>query len=279
MPNTNNYSTSTDYELLVKSVYQEILKQEGIENIQVLHNEKVEGKSGVNHQVDVLWRFRRAGIEHLVIVECKNYGRSVELGDIRNFHASMDDIRGAQGVIVSKVGFQSGATDFAKHHGIGLKLLRPPTDDDWEGYIKGVNVFITVKSFDRKLQPSINFRVPKEYGHKVQGARPKGQGIDVQLSDQTGNPKTPPMRQWLDQVIPVLYQPAGGPYTHKVPLIDTYLLFEGNEGHEDFLVPVDLADITYYVSEHHVKVNILGDEVVKYVLKDFITGEIERFQR
>jgi hypothetical protein len=279
VPNTNNYSTSTDYELLVKSVYQEILKQEGIENIQVLHNEKVEGKSGVNHQVDVLWRFRRAGIEHLVIVECKNYGRSVELGDIRNFHASMDDIRGAQGVIVSKVGFQSGATDFAKHHGIGLKLLRPPTDDDWEGYIKGVNVFITVKSFDRKLQPSINFRVPKEYGHKVQGARPKGQGIDVQLSDQTGNPKTPPMRQWLDQVIPVLYQPAGGPYTHKVPLIDTYLLFEGNEGHEDFLVPVDLADITYYVSEHHVKVNILGDEVVKYVLKDFITGEIERFQR
>jgi hypothetical protein len=275
----DNHSTSIDYELLVKSVYQAILRQEGVENIEVLHDQKIKGKSGVSHQIDVLWRFLRAGIEHLVIVECKNYGKSVELGDVRNFHGVVEDIKGAQGVMVSKVGFQSGATDFAKHYGIGLKLFRPPIEEDWEGYIKDVNVFISIRSFDLKRQPSMNFMVPKEFGSKVIGATPKGLGIEVQLLDRAGSPKTPPMRQWLDQVVPVVYQTAGGPYTHKVPLVDTYLLFENSVNKEEFLVPVESVDIIYYVSEYQVNVSVAADQVVKYVLKDFITGEVERFHR
>lgn len=50
--------TSTDYELLVKTIYAEILNQGNAENIEVKHNQKLSGKTpGVTHQIDVLWRF------------------------------------------------------------------------------------------------------------------------------------------------------------------------------------------------------------------------------
>jgi hypothetical protein len=61
MPNTN-YDTSTEYELLVKSIYEAILNQGNAENFEVKHNQKLVGKSGVAHQIDVLWRFRQTGI-------------------------------------------------------------------------------------------------------------------------------------------------------------------------------------------------------------------------
>ena len=143
-----NHGGATKYELLVKGVYEAILNQGSAENIEVKHNQKVVGKSGVAHQIDVLWRFRQAGIGHLVLIECKNYGDTVELADVRSFLSVVEDIRGARGVMVTRVGFQSGAADFAKHHGIGLKLLRAPEEQDWDGYIRGVTVFITVKDFD-----------------------------------------------------------------------------------------------------------------------------------
>jgi hypothetical protein len=208
--NPENYSTSTEYELLVKSVYEEILRHEGVENVEVAHNQELKGKSGVVHQIDVLWRFRRAGIEHLVIIECKNYGRTVELGDVRSFHSVVEDIVGARGVMVTRVGFQSGAKDFAQHHGIGLKLLRHPLDEDWEGLIKNVDVHSTAKSFDRQRQPSINFGVPGQFANQVAGAKPKGKEVDIRLLDKDGNPKTPPMARWLSSAVPMLNRAAGG---------------------------------------------------------------------
>jgi hypothetical protein len=276
--NPKNYETSTEYELLVKSVYEEILVQEGVDNVEVSHDQKLKGKSRVEHQIDVLWRFRRAGIEHLVIIECKNYGRMVELGDVRSFHSVVEDMVGAKGVMVTRVGFQSGAKAFAEHQGIGLKLLRPPLDEDWEGLIKNADVHITAKSFDRQRQPSVNFLVPGQFAAEVAGATPKGSGVDIQLLDKDGNPKSPPMGRWLSSAVPMLDKPAGGPYIHRIALADTYLRFE-RPGAGDSLVPIDFADVTYYISESEQTVKISGGDLVKYVLKDFVTRNVEHFQR
>lgn len=277
MPNTN-YDTSTEYELLVKSIYEAILNQGTAENIEVKHNQKLVGKSGVANQIDVLWRFRQAGIEHLVIIECKNYSHSVELGDVRSFHSVVGDIPGARGVMVTRVGFQSGATDFAKHHGIGLKLLRAPEEQDWDGYIRRVTVFIAVKDFDPNKPPTALFGIPPEFKAQVSNARPLGNGVDIELRDKEGNAKTPPLGKWLKQQVPILDKAAGGPYEHKIEITETYIMFAGDTG-ESFLVPVNAIKVTYHVTEFNADVNIDGGQLVRYVLKDFVTGEVERFQR
>jgi hypothetical protein len=170
--------------------------------------------------------------------------------------------------MVTRVGFQSGAVTFAKHHGIGLKLVRPAEDKDWEGFIRKVDVHLSVKSFDRSRPPTIEFGVPKEFASDVEGARIKNQGIDLQLRDQAGNPSTPRMQRWFDENIPILDKEAGGPYRHSVEFTDTFLLFE-KDGIDDKLVPVTHAKVTFWVS----------DDVVTYILKDFLTGEVEHFGR
>jgi hypothetical protein len=63
------YSESVEYEQLTQAVYQSILKAEGDKTIAVEHNVDVKGHSGVEHQVDVLWRFKKAGVEHTTLVE------------------------------------------------------------------------------------------------------------------------------------------------------------------------------------------------------------------
>lgn len=65
------FENAREYELLTQAVYQAILTKEGADNLLVEHNVSQTGRSGVAHQCDVLWKFRHAGLEHAVVVECK----------------------------------------------------------------------------------------------------------------------------------------------------------------------------------------------------------------
>ena len=109
------YTQAIQYEQLTQAIYQAILQKEGINNIQVEHNVDLKGRSGVKHQIDVLWRFKLAGVEHKVLIECKNYASSLTLEKTRNFFAVLHDIGNANGLIVTKTGYQSGAAKFANH--------------------------------------------------------------------------------------------------------------------------------------------------------------------
>lgn len=92
---TNLYEEAIQYEQLTQSIYQAILQNESSNNIQVEHNVDVIGRSGVAHQIDVLWSFRQAGIEHTVLIECKNYASNLTLEKVRNFFGVIHDIENA----------------------------------------------------------------------------------------------------------------------------------------------------------------------------------------
>ena len=127
---------NTEYEILVKSVYESLLREEGIDTVIVKHNLLLKGISGLEHQVDVYWEFVLAGELHKVAIECKNYSASVPIGKIRDFHSVLNDIGGIKGILVSKKGFQSGTVEYARKYGISLKLIREPEDNDWKGFMR-----------------------------------------------------------------------------------------------------------------------------------------------
>lgn len=134
-------NVNTEYELLVKQIYEQLLLEDGINNVVVEHNTKIQGiRSKCNHQIDVYWEFKLAGETHRVAIECKNYSKPVSIAKIRDFYGVIDDIGDIKGVFVSANGFQSGAEQFADAHGITLKEIRQPIDDDWNGYIKSLNI-------------------------------------------------------------------------------------------------------------------------------------------
>jgi hypothetical protein len=58
----------------------------------------------------------------------------------------LNDMPGVRGVIVTTKGFQKGAIDYATVHQIGLKVIRPPVDQDWEGRIRQINIQLTIQN-------------------------------------------------------------------------------------------------------------------------------------
>lgn len=70
----------------------------------------------------------------LVLIECKNYGRSVPADDAEEFFAKVQQVAAAnaKAVIASTASFQSGAREYAKSKGIGLIRYFAPDDFKWE---------------------------------------------------------------------------------------------------------------------------------------------------
>ncbi len=122
-------NTNTEYEKFTRELCERLALYQGLSS-SVQHNVKLKGKSGQEHQVDVLWEYEKDGVTHRVVIECKNYDRAVSIGKVRDFYGVISDIGDVRGGMVTKVGFQSGAKKFADYYGISLMELRAPKDGE-----------------------------------------------------------------------------------------------------------------------------------------------------
>lgn len=122
-------NTNTEYEKFTQEVCERLALYQGLSS-SVRHNVKLKGKSGQEHQVDVLWEYEKYGVIHRVVIECKNYDRAVSIGKVRDFYGVISDIGNVRGVMVTKVGFQSGAKKFADYYKIFLNELRTPQEGE-----------------------------------------------------------------------------------------------------------------------------------------------------
>ncbi len=61
----------------------------------------------------------------LWVIECKDLGTLVPIDDVEEFSKKLEQIRAHKGLMVSRRGFASGCTTFAKNSGIGLIRLTP----------------------------------------------------------------------------------------------------------------------------------------------------------
>ena len=86
----------------------------------------MKGRSGQEHQIDVYWEYEIAGSKHKVAIECKNYNQAVPIGRVRDFFGALYDLVDVKGIMVTKVGYQKGAKEYASYYGIDLKELRNP---------------------------------------------------------------------------------------------------------------------------------------------------------
>ncbi|MHB8803592.1 MAG: restriction endonuclease [Rhodocyclaceae bacterium] len=119
--------TPTDYEIMVHEIHEALVSLDGVsvdklKNINVRHDEKITGSSGVTHQIDIYWEFLVAGVLHKTCIECKKWNSRITKGDIAKFSAIIEDI-GAKGVFVTTTGFQSGAEAFATYKKIRLLVI------------------------------------------------------------------------------------------------------------------------------------------------------------
>lgn len=264
-------NTGINFEKLTQSLYQQLVDYDmgEYQKIEVKQNVKIKGKSGVEHQIDVYWEYKLAGVLYKTIIEVKDWKSKVKKEHIMGFYSKLDDIPGCpSGIFVSKTGFQSGAISYAKVHGIKLVVINE-TD--------------TINHIEIKYQinsPHVeNFTVimDKEWLEKEFGDESVAQTVslnrfvgDAVLVDDIGN--TMPLLHYLNL--------AQKPYLNTLEskekkrikyLFDKkqYLLVEDPRINK---VLVKGFEFDFFIIKHNDTIEIHPEGLADFVLKDLLDG-------
>jgi len=119
-----------EYEAITKYIYEALGAQYGIKVKDYGRKCKVKGKSGVEHQVDVLTEQFEGERKLLTAIECKYLKKKVNKDIVMKLSETMLDSGIASGIIVSKTGFTRDTITFAEYKGIKLVELREAGEDD-----------------------------------------------------------------------------------------------------------------------------------------------------
>ena len=138
-----NQDKGNQYENFVELVYKALLGAEqnhpDIKNINIEKKKVITSADGTKAEIDLYWEYNIANITtHSIAIECKNHNRNIDIPKVRDFAAKISDISGLKGLMVTKYGFSAEAIKAAKAKNIDLLILRPMSDDDWEGRIKTI---------------------------------------------------------------------------------------------------------------------------------------------
>jgi hypothetical protein len=116
-------NTGTEYELLVRDIFQAIVNQKQVTNVNVEHNLTLQGNTSP-HQIDVYWKFEHIGITYENVIQAKDWGSRVKQEQLFAFNCVLDDLPGRpKGIFVTRTGYQKGAKKYADAHGIILYKL------------------------------------------------------------------------------------------------------------------------------------------------------------
>ncbi|HEY4840023.1 MAG TPA: restriction endonuclease [Candidatus Acidoferrales bacterium] len=135
--------SGTPYENLTQVIFQSLVDQNEVRNVEVQHDVQLPGKGNASHQIDVYWKFERGGIEYETIVQAKDWNKAVDQGELLKFNGVLLDLpRRMTGVFVSREGYQQGAKDYALANGIfiyELNEVAPPSGlymhpGDWANF-------------------------------------------------------------------------------------------------------------------------------------------------
>lgn len=108
-----------EFELFCVEQLREVAKKEALKDFQITHNKKVERYDG-NYQIDIFLTCSILGGEIKIICECKHYKAKVKREKVEVLYSRIQSLGMNKGIMLSSSGFQSGAIQFAKEHGIEL---------------------------------------------------------------------------------------------------------------------------------------------------------------
>lgn len=261
-------NTGIEYERIIQEIYTQILKQENVKNIEVKHNVIIKGKT-VDHQIDVYWEFEIAGIKYKTIVQAKDWNSAVKLGDILTFASVIDDIPGnPHGVYITKTGYQKGAKEYATAHGISLYELREPTEEDWEGKMRNIELNFLLRV---PIYGKMAINVDREWALENLIDIRKFEAISGYINADT------PLFDENHNIITSISQIMHS-YTNTISDTDKHFIEHEFTDAIFFDTGIDntflkLKAIGFEVQIRHSTYThkIVGDDIVKYILKNTIT--------
>ena len=109
----------TEFEELCFEILKSYAEAEHLSDFSIQHNVFIPADDGT-YQIDVYARFIAMGVEFKVITECKRYSSPVPREKVAVLADKVKSLGAHKGIMISTCGFQSGAYEYAKKHGIAL---------------------------------------------------------------------------------------------------------------------------------------------------------------
>lgn len=159
-------SNSRELEILVAKIQAQLAP-----NAEVIHDARLNGRlSNRSRQIDVLVRQKIGQYEMLIVLDCKDYARPVDVKGVEEFHGLVQDVGANKGALVCPRGF----TEAAKNRAIGLQIdLFSPIDTDphkWQAQVTAPVVCdfrSAAISFQIECSAPVPFRLPENYFSSV----------------------------------------------------------------------------------------------------------------
>lgn len=111
--------TPTEFEIFCKKIVEAYAEERNLQGFHIEHNAKIKVSDG-EYQIDIIAKYMELGVEFIVIYECKQYKNKVGRDKVELLYSRLRSIGAHKGVLMSTSGYQSGAIQFAKEHGISL---------------------------------------------------------------------------------------------------------------------------------------------------------------
>lgn len=101
-------------------------------NDTVTRNRHLPSKSEGTRQIDIAIENEVGGHGILIIVDCKNYGRKVDVKHVEAFLGMMEDVKAHVGIMVTSLGFTKKAKKRIDESKVRLEILSPKEVEDIE---------------------------------------------------------------------------------------------------------------------------------------------------
>lgn len=149
--------TPTEFETYCLEALNGYAEKEGLKDFLVTHNKRIEASDGI-YQIDVYAEFIALGVKYKTIVECKKYTYPIEREKVAVLNSKVNSLGAQKGILISTSGFQSGAVEYAKNHGIALlQMFDKCVMHIQNSSRKGID------SLQTKLQAALIERMPPYY--------------------------------------------------------------------------------------------------------------------
>jgi Restriction endonuclease len=116
----------------------------------VIHNDKIRGNiTGTIRQIDISIRTKVGQFEMLIVIDCKDYKRPVDVKSIGEVMELSEDVGANKTAIIAANGFTSSAKSRAKAAGIDLLTLIDSGEHDWQQFVSipAIVEFTHLKSY------------------------------------------------------------------------------------------------------------------------------------
>ena len=120
------------FEKLIHNIHTELAP----EGATVTQDDKIVGcESKVERQLDVTIRATVAQYNLLIVVECKDESRPIDVGTMGEFASLLRDVKANKGVMISTSGYTPAALDMARAQAIDARTYVDTESIDWKSEI------------------------------------------------------------------------------------------------------------------------------------------------